>query len=337
MRPVPLAAPHDVASVGERRHDSPASVALRVAAGVIEVEMAVDHHRHVGGGEARLRERALELRGQPRSRRRVRSRCRRCRGTSPISLLPDARVDEHEAVRMLDQQAAHAERNAVARVRGDARSQSVFGTTPNMAPPSSCWRPAWSAWTRSAPSVRDWTRGSRGMAGAGTGVETAQATWWRRITPWCRATPAAAARRDAGGASSAASRCRVARNRSSSDHRSQPCARASSSSRMRHCAVAIASPAARCRWPYGNLHIVVARTPIERPRAQLRQQPPREAHGAEPPAGEHAARVARAPRCSRSASRMPRCAPRTRAPRVRRTTSAHSSAKMRLRRAPSPT
>ena len=129
------------------------------------MEVGVDHPPHVARAGTR-RTRARPPAGwRPPARR---SRRRRCRGTCASSLLPSAGVDQHQAVGMLDQQAAHGERECGgARRARRASSRACRGTTPNMAPPSSRWRPPSSVWQRSRPTVNDCATGSHRPLRAG--------------------------------------------------------------------------------------------------------------------------------------------------------------------------
>ena len=52
-------------------------------------------------------------------------------------LVPNAAVDEHQAVADFDKQGAHGPRAQILAVAGLVLDQSCLGTTPNMAPPSS--------------------------------------------------------------------------------------------------------------------------------------------------------------------------------------------------------
>ena len=136
---------HHVGGVGERGPHVAPRVVLQlgvqrgVAAGVIEVEVGVDHPAHVARQDARRRERVLEL----------------GRALEPlvldtvdveelgVLLVAEPGVDQHQAVGMLDEQTAHGERDAVALVGlRPACSRACYGTTPNIAPPSSRCAPA---------------------------------------------------------------------------------------------------------------------------------------------------------------------------------------------------
>ena len=114
---------HDESRIGKRRHDFTARILPAVATSMIEVQMGVDDEPHVVGLEAGLANPILE------------------RGASvgPFVLhtvdLVELRnllvakpgVEEHEAVIMLDQQTAHAERNAVPRIGGNATFPERLG------------------------------------------------------------------------------------------------------------------------------------------------------------------------------------------------------------------
>jgi hypothetical protein len=104
---------------------------------VVEVQVRVDHHAHVlepvaGGPDPILEQRAPV-------------------GACVLDavqvvelgrlLVAEPGVDEHQPHVVLDEQAAHPHRDAVARVGRIFRSHSGLGTTPNIAPPSSCCRP----------------------------------------------------------------------------------------------------------------------------------------------------------------------------------------------------
>jgi len=115
---------------------------------MVEVQMRVDDPGHVFGPSSDLGERVLEQRAAvPPVVAHAVDVAELC-----VFFVADPRVDQHEAVVVLDQEAAQRERNAVALVGGDASLHSGFGTTPNMAPPSSRWAPASSAWQVRRPT-----------------------------------------------------------------------------------------------------------------------------------------------------------------------------------------
>ena len=196
-----------------------------------------------------------------------------------------------EPVRVLDQQAAHGERNPVALVGRDrACSQSGFGTTPNIAPPSRRWSPPSSVWQRSPPTVNACERRHDSTSGA----ESARGS----VGMACRRRRRRGVRR----ASMAARSCSV---RAPSSRASAQQAREQLGGHQRVAGGAVAGAV---------LEAESAGEVVEPAGADALHQPPRQPHGAEPrPVERQVARPAhlgvdevpsRSARCGRR-----RCAP----------------------------
>ena len=112
---------HDVARVRKRRAHRARRIDVRVAAGVIEVEVGIDDELHVRRAVPRGGDRVLEVRAGDAL---IVQRAAVLQAVDLVELrallVARAGVDENEAVVMLDQQAAHAEWNAVPVVGRDA-------------------------------------------------------------------------------------------------------------------------------------------------------------------------------------------------------------------------
>jgi hypothetical protein len=117
---------HDVPRTGKGQGELPRLVPVGVPARVIEVEVGIDHAAHVLRPMAQLGERVLELRAAvgpfvletvdvPELR---------------VLLAADPGVDQHEAVVVLDQQAAKGERDPIAVVRRDPALPQGLGHDP---------------------------------------------------------------------------------------------------------------------------------------------------------------------------------------------------------------
>ena len=106
----------------------------RIATSVIEVEMGVEHHLDVVGRVTEFGKRVFQP-GATSSRRR--SRSRKCRGTcqAPCSRSPQSTGTRPSSCSMKTPPRI-AMRMRLRSSAGIRRSQSGFGTTPNMAPPS---------------------------------------------------------------------------------------------------------------------------------------------------------------------------------------------------------
>src|SRR6185436_8750199 len=91
-------------------------IAPRIAASTIEMQVRVDHPAHVLGSMSELPQRVLEL-GPPTLPRVLDS----VDVTKLlVSLVADPRIDQDQAVVVLDEETAQRERDAVALIGGDA-------------------------------------------------------------------------------------------------------------------------------------------------------------------------------------------------------------------------
>ena len=114
---------HDVSRVGERRPNIAGGIAPGVAAGMIKMQVRIDHERDIIGREARLHDAGFE--GRPSRQSVVLNaidflELRRF-------LVPDAAINQHQSIVMFDEQTAHTHGNAILRVGSDAALPQRLG------------------------------------------------------------------------------------------------------------------------------------------------------------------------------------------------------------------
>ena len=124
-----LALLHHVGGVGKRGPHVAAGIVLQlgvergVAAGVVEMQMGIDHPADVAGQEAGGGERVLQL------GRALQSLVLDAVDVEELGVLlvAEGGVDEHQAVGMLDQQAAHRQRDPAPLVVADPPAPERIG------------------------------------------------------------------------------------------------------------------------------------------------------------------------------------------------------------------
>src|SRR5882762_7326137 len=112
----------DIPRLGEARRDAARRIAVGIAARVIEMEVAVDHPAHVGGGVAELREGIFQL-GAPALPFVLHA------VDVPellVFLVAEPRVHENQPVVVLDQETAECQGNPIALIGGDAALPQGF-------------------------------------------------------------------------------------------------------------------------------------------------------------------------------------------------------------------